>query len=214
MFTDADFPRFIFTSTQVNITECGIWMFAGTSSAGSWTMPVRQPSYTAGQPRRHDASVYWVVCLPGAAPLTLNRASTDNFLTAAGVSTTLTLMPGESVMIINDGGTWLVLPGSTPPAVYQRVLATSAGTRTLSREYSTYVFTGAGATTWTLPALANNTGLEFLGKNRGSGDITLQRAGSDQLYTSSAVTSITITPGSSAHIINDGTYWLVMRNGS
>lgn len=209
MLTPDDFRLHIFSASTVSINECGLWLYAGTGG-GSWTMPVRAPSYAAGQTRRADASVYWVACLPSAAPLTLNRASTDNFLTATGVSTTFVLMPGESAMIIDDGATWLVLTGATPPAVYQKTLATSAGTRTLSRGYSTYIYTGAGAAVWDLPALANNTGMDFKGKNRGAGNVTLQRAGTDQLYTTEAVTSIVMAPGESFHVVNDGTYWVVM----
>lgn len=213
MLTNADLPRFIFSSSQVNIGECGIWLYAG-SSAGAWTMPVRQPSYTAGQQRRADADVYWVCCLPTAAALTITRASTDNFIYAGTTSNSITIMPGEAVMIVNDGAYWLVLPGAIPPAVYRKTVLSSGTSLTLSRAGSLYMFNGGSATVWTLPALVNNTGLEYHIKNRGAADITLQRAGSDQLYTSAAVNSITITAGNAAHVINDGTYWLVMRNGS
>lgn len=209
MLTPDDFRLHIFSASTVSINECGLWLYAGTGG-GSWTMPVRAPSYAAGQTRRSDASVYWVGCMSTAAPLTVNRASTDNFLYGGTTSATITVNPGESVMIVDDGGYWFVMGGASLPAVYRKTFVSSAGSATLSRAYSAYVFTGVGATTWTLPALASNTGLEFYGKNRGSGDITLQRAGSDQLYDTAAVNSITVTPGSSFHVLNDGTYWVVL----
>lgn len=75
-----------------------------------------------------------------------------------------------------------------------------------------YVFTGT-TSTWTLPAISGNTGIKYWIKNRGSGNLTLQRAGSDNLYDTTTQTSITISAGQSAYIYNDGTYWLVLFKG-
>ena len=71
------------------------------------------------------------------------------------------------------------------------------------------VFTGSTAT-WTLPALSTRTGYNYWIKNRGSGNLTVQRAGSDELYDTAARTSITITAGQGCFIHNDGTYWNVL----
>jgi len=87
--------------------------------------------------------------------------------------------------------------------------ASSATSLTLA-DSGGYIFTGGSATTWTLPALASTNNRMYFIKNRGSANITLQRAGSDQLYTTSAVNSITIAAGESYIIYNDATYWNVM----
>jgi hypothetical protein len=83
-------------------------------------------------------------------------------------------------------------------------------TLTLDRSKTLYAFTGSSAATWTLPAVTGNTGLTYFIKNRGSANVVVQRAGADNLYTSSAVTSITILPGESRTIINDGAIWNVL----
>jgi hypothetical protein len=86
-------------------------------------------------------------------------------------------------------------------------VVSSAGTLTLGNAVH-YVFSGT-TTTWTLPAVTGNTDVFYFIKNRGSGDITLNRAGSDEIYTTSAVTSTTISAGASIRLWNDGTYWIV-----
>lgn len=68
------------------------------------------------------------------------------------------------------------------------------------------VFTGSSAKTWTLPAVSGNTGLALTIKNRGSASLTVDAAGSDGIYTTSAVTSTTVKPGSVLHLVNDGSY--------
>lgn len=88
----------------------------------------------------------------------------------------------------------------------------AAGSLTLSVSTPGWnVFTGT-TTTWTLPAVSGNSGFAYFIKNRGSGAITLQRGGSDNLFTTTTVTSITINAGSSAIIYDDATYWNVMLN--
>lgn len=87
---------------------------------------------------------------------------------------------------------------------------TSSATSLTLASIGTYVFNGASNTTWTLPAIAGNDGRKYYIKNRGTANITLQRAGSDQLFFASAVNSIVILPGDAYIIQNDGSYWLVM----
>lgn len=92
-----------------------------------------------------------------------------------------------------------------------RVIAThtvsAAGTLTLSTA-GFYVFSGT-TTTWTLPDMAASTGLVYHIKNRGSGAITLNRAGADNIYNTSSVTSLTINAGEGYLVSSDGTYWIV-----
>lgn len=87
--------------------------------------------------------------------------------------------------------------------------SSAAASLTLDLTKTIWVFTGT-TSTWTLPALSSTIGAYFIIKNRGTGDITLQRAGADELWDTTNVTSITIRPGGAQIIHNDGTYWNVM----
>ena len=79
---------------------------------------------------------------------------------------------------------------------------------TTTPTWSTFnYFTGSSPQTWTLPAISGNSGLTLTVKNEGSATLTVQRAGSDQLYTSSAVTSVTIAAGASYTFQNNSSYW-------
>lgn len=72
-----------------------------------------------------------------------------------------------------------------------------------------YVFTGTSVT-WTLPAVNGTSGRIYYIKNRGSGNITLNAdSGSNEIYDSAPTNTITITPGNSARLVSDGTYFLV-----
>jgi hypothetical protein len=196
-----DLPVWVITDTDAQVTKVGRWVYAGTSGPGNWSIAPASPS-----PRSTDAAWYWISVRGTAAPLTLTRSNADVFTFAGGNQTSLTLQPGQSVLLVPAGSNVWEVHGWTP-SLAQVVNVSSAATLTLARDASVYVNTGA-ATTWTLPALANNTGLTYRIKNRGTGAITLQRAGTDQLYDTAAVTSITIAAGASVTIINDGSYWL------
>ena len=68
---------------------------------------------------------------------------------------------------------------------------------------------GSTNRTFTLPALSTWQGRMFFIKNASSATLTVQRAGSDQIYDTSAVTSITIAAGVARIIIAGATYWFV-----
>lgn len=197
-----DLPAWVTTDTDAHVSKSGRWVYAGTS-AGSWTIAPASPT-----PRSGDSGWYWISVRGTAAPLTLGRSNADTFNAAAGSLTSITIQPGQSVLLVPSGGAAWEVHG-WQPSLAQSVNVSAAATLTLARDASVYVFTGT-TTTWTLPALASNTGLTYQIKNRGSGAITLQRAGSDNLYDTATQTSITIAAGASATIINDGTYWLKM----
>jgi hypothetical protein len=84
----------------------------------------------------------------------------------------------------------------------------SSTTLTLTVLKRNWIFTGSVGTVWTLPAVAGNTGNFFFIKNRGSAAITLTAAGSDNIYSTSAAATLTISAGQAYYIFNDGTYWL------
>lgn len=92
---------------------------------------------------------------------------------------------------------------------------TSSSASTLSLQYGgDYIFTGS-TTTWTLPVIVSNIkGRQnsILIKNRGSGSITLNAASGSTIYTTSAVSTITIVAGAACELMADGTYFNVMYN--
>lgn len=92
-------------------------------------------------------------------------------------------------------------------AIQNTVIESSAGTLTLDNALH-YIFNGT-TTTWTLPALGSNSGVSYYIKNAGSGNITLQRGGSDNIYNTSSVTSITILPGEAKIIVGGTSFWYV-----
>jgi hypothetical protein len=86
------------------------------------------------------------------------------------------------------------------------VTTSSAGTLTLGNSEA-YVFNGT-TTTWTLPAVSGTTGRIYYIKNIGSGSITLDAAAAaNEIYSTSAVNTVTITAGSSLILISNGTYF-------
>jgi hypothetical protein len=85
----------------------------------------------------------------------------------------------------------------------------TATTLTLTTDYDNYVFTGSSATTWTLPAVSGNSWKRLTLVNTGTATITMQRAGSDNIYTTTTVTSLTIYPGEVYELLNTSTYWKV-----
>lgn len=90
-----------------------------------------------------------------------------------------------------------------------RLNSSSAGTLTLATTYTHYVFTGT-TTAWTLPAVSGTASHIFYIKNRGSGAITLgTAAAANELYTSSAVNTLTINPGEAYMLVSDGSVWNV-----
>ncbi len=87
--------------------------------------------------------------------------------------------------------------------------ASSAATLTMSLAIREYQFTGT-TSTWTLPARSGNTGVWFVVVNRGSGDLTIQRAASDSIWHAGATAStFVVKAGTAVRIVCDGTYWTI-----
>jgi hypothetical protein len=100
------------------------------------------------------------------------------------------------------------LPVATWSGQVQSVISAS-GSLTLNSSYVGYAFTGSSPTTWTVGDRSTYANRVFYVKNRGSATLTLQRSGSDQLYTTSAVNTYDLSAGEYAIIWNDGVYWIV-----
>jgi hypothetical protein len=86
--------------------------------------------------------------------------------------------------------------------------AASSGSVSLGSK-SFYVNTG-GNVTWTLPSIASSLGATYFVKNRGTGTITLNASGSDNLFFTGVQTSVAISPGEAYIVACDGSYWEVM----
>jgi len=137
--------------------------------------------------------------------ITVTVAGTSNMAQAA--FTTDSVLTHNYLQVLDDDvKTNMTKFGGSIRHNYQ---TDSGSSLTLTGKYSVNVFTGTTAT-WTLPALSINAGMELWIKSRGSGNLTVQRAGSDQIYTTSAQTSVTVAAGTVLHLINDGSYWLAL----
>lgn len=112
----------------------------------------------------------------------------------------------DSLYWTNDAGIRVALNRVTSETI--SVATSSAGTLTLANTRC-YIFNGT-TTTWTLPAVSGTTGTLYYIKNIGSGSITLNAdSGNNEIYSTSAVNTITITAGSAIILISNGTYFTV-----
>lgn len=104
-----------------------------------------------------------------------------------------------------------IASGATVIPRYVNISGDATLTLTTARNF--YSFNGTTAT-WTLPAVSAGT-FRIQLFNRGSGTLTVQRAGSDQIYRAGAtVTSFALQPGQSADLTCDGTFWLMSTGTS
>lgn len=74
-----------------------------------------------------------------------------------------------------------------------------------------YIFTGGSDATWTLPAVGT-PGRRIFIKNAGSAVLTVQRAGSDQIFTNTLVNSFALLTGADRVLVDDGVYWQTFSN--
>jgi hypothetical protein len=132
-----------------------------------------------------------------------------NALPAANGGTGLT-SPGTSNNVLTSNGSAWVSQAPTGGSTTWTTTTSAATSLTLATTTQVYVFTGSSATTWTLPALAGNTGVFYHLENRGTAGITVNAAGSDHIWTTGSVTTFPIAINGSAILVNDGTYWNVL----
>lgn len=70
---------------------------------------------------------------------------------------------------------------------------------------------GSSTATITLPALTGFKGQSWFVHNRGTANVIVAAAGSDNIFTNQTGTQDYIPPGSWALFVNDGTYWVVLN---
>jgi hypothetical protein len=103
----------------------------------------------------------------------------------------LTLSGGVPIWSAASPTSWT---GAVNGTSYSATSATIDGTATV------WTFTGSSPATFTLPSYASFGNRIVFIKNIGSADLTIARAGTDQIYTSSTVTSFTVSAGKSVAI--------------
>lgn len=97
-------------------------------------------------------------------------------------------------------------PTSTWNGSFYGVATITLATWSVSESSTFQIYTGAVPSTWTLPDRATSTKTIWI-KNNGSANVTVQRLGSDQIWTNSAVNSVVLTPGQSRAFYPIGGYW-------
>jgi hypothetical protein len=138
-----------------------------------------------------------IVKRTGANTLAIATAGTDYqspiTLTTTGSSGAASFVAG-TLNIPNYSVTSTSWNGGTNGTSY------SATSSTIDGNSLIWTFTGSSPATFTLPSYATFGNRVVLIKNIGSADLTITRAGTDQIYTTSAVTSFTLSAGKSVAI--------------
>lgn len=89
-------------------------------------------------------------------------------------------------------------------------IATKTGSYGVTLNDGCVIYTGGAGSTFTLPTAATVSGAKGLVlkiKNSGSSTLAVATFGSETIFTTSAVTSITVNIGSSLELVSDGTNW-------
>lgn len=107
-------PTFVTADPIVDINTPGTYVVATTSAGCALTLPNRNysPASTGLAALAPAVNAYRVVVLSTAKPATVACSVADTFhIDGQATATRLTVMPGESVLIIDDGGFWVPLFG-------------------------------------------------------------------------------------------------------
>lgn len=105
-------PTFITADPIVDINNPGTYVIATTSAGCALAMPFRNtnPAGSGIATLTPAVNAFRIVVLNTAKPATITCAGADTFhVDGQAIATTLTIMPGESVLIIDDGGYWVPL---------------------------------------------------------------------------------------------------------
>jgi lysophospholipase L1-like esterase len=194
----ADVPIFTLVNTPLTVTQPGIYVWA-SSSAAAWTLNAAQG---VDYPAFPGLPVWYFKVRDTAGPLTLTAGTSLKFLVSGASSNTLTVQPGQSVMIINDGGFLEPLWGEAiPPTV---VTKSSAYTAVASD--NTILVTGT--TTITLPTAATFPGKQYTVKNTGTNAVTVATTSSQTI--DGATTFVMATKYQSLTVVSDGSNWNII----
>lgn len=145
-----------------------------------------------------------------------NPMTTSQDIIVGGASGTPTRLGvgtnGQRLGVSGGNVTW-VDNDATWNGLFLNTLQTSSTSVTLST-HGLYTYVGSADATFTLPALSSNLNRMYFIKNSSAFNVTVQRAGSDDMFTTTTVTSIVIPAGSSRMIggttASGTSYWHVM----
>jgi hypothetical protein len=200
------------TTTKKFLTQTG----TGTvSAAPSWgtisssDIPDLSTTYQAklngtgfvkasGTTISYDNSTYITNPLTTAGDIFIGGVSGTPSRLAIGANGTI-LGVVSGTLSWQNGASWSGLHGNTGSF-------TGTGAQTMGTQ-SFQNYQGAGTATWTLPDRATNAARTIWVKNSSSFNLTVQRAGTDQLWTNAAVNSIVLAPGESISLTSIGGYW-------
>lgn len=212
--------------SAINVTTFTMFQGLAPANTGGGTISnlvgFNTPSLTAATNNTHvllgtataptgNFSIYDGTTLPsrwGGKFVAYNSAAPTNGQLLIGDGTegawdAATLTAGTGIGITNGTGTITISQTNDATGT-----VSSAGTLTLNRD-DNYVFSGTTAT-WTLPAVSGTAWRTFKLKNRGSGNITINTtASANEIYTTLATNTYTLTPGSAIILVSDGSFWLV-----
>jgi len=175
---------------SIQVTGLSPIAFVGTSnlnpSLNRWGFKLREVNDGDFSIYDYTASATRLKITSGGV---VNVVSRGNFLNATD----------NALFSLNSGGT-LYTVGFSPTAT-----ASSTNTFTLTNGTTTWIYTGTGVATWTLPNPSGNNQIYWI-KNAGTGIITLNAFAGTNIINNSAtsVGSITIAVGATAVIAQDG----------
>lgn len=197
--------------TATNITSM-IANGGNTSNSSSFSWPSNRSSQILGGGLTSDQTVTMPTGVASGSILfvTNDNISTNGFKWL--ISGTVTDGSGNSMTYFRNstsytlqtenGTAWRVIGTSGDVTT---VIESAAGTLSLGGN-SYYVFNGT-TSTWTLPSLAGNQGRVYRLKNAGSGNLTIAVSGSDNIWDTSSVTTLTVTPGQAVVIVGGASFW-------
>ena len=87
----------------------------------------------------------------------------------------------------------------------------TSGNQNINMTFVNHFFIGTTAT-WVLPPIANVDQFTTIYiKNRGTGTLTVNTtASANEMFTTSAVNTLSVTSGNSIMLVNDGTYYNIL----
>lgn len=117
---------------------------------------------------------------------------------------------GSVLTLISGSPAWQ--SGATWSGVLANTFSSTSTTVTMGTQ-NIQVFTGTSTATWTLPDRATNTSRTLWVKNNGTADLIIQRATTDEIFTNTNITSLTLSSGKSVSLTSVAGYWTAHFDG-
>lgn len=111
----------------------------------------------------------------------------------------------NNVEVTTDGSS-LFLNGNT---LNSGDVSVKTGNYTVTTSDSHLVGNSTSAITFTMIAASGDPGRELYFKNKNTGSLTIDAAGLGQIYSTSAMDTISLAQGEAVSLVSDGATWLV-----